>query len=98
MWRRRRAPRRRGSGAVAAPRAGALRGHRRWSPDPGIRPARARRPLVVGAVVVDRPFLGDLDGDLLDRQRQRRLRLGGADAHRLAAVALGPPFTHTLGR
>ena len=46
----------------------------------GLRPARL--PPLVGAA-----FLPHLDRDLLDRQRDRRLRLGRADAHGVGVVA-----------
>ena len=56
---------------------------RRRRPRRGLRPARL--PLVGAA------FLPDLDRDLLDRQRDRRLGLGGAHAHGARAVAVDQP-------
>ena len=40
--------------------------------------------------------MGDLDRDLLDAQRQRRLGLRGADPDRLAAEALDQPLADHL--
>ena len=43
-----------------------------------------------------RALVDDLDRDLLDRERQRRLGLGGPDANRLAAEALHQPLADHL--
>ena len=42
--------------------------------------------------------MGDLDGDLLDREGQRRLGLRGTHPHGLAAVALHQPLADHLGQ